>query len=352
MKATVTLFVRMTAVIAAALLLIGIFAQIRKASPDADDEEDKSEAVQTPSRVSVQNGETVLTLDPGTQARAGIAVAPLQTASQSAQASAPATVLSAQDLVGLRNNYVAASAELEKARANADMARKEYERLKSLFDNDQNTSQKSLETAEASMRSNDADVRAAEQALALAEDAVRQSWGDAVAGWVAANTLELKRVLSQSDLLVQVTVPADQVRSAPRSLVVVFSGSIRAQASLVSAFPRVDPRMQGASFLYEVPTYPGLAPGANLVAQLPVGPNARGVLVPESAVVWWQGGAWIYKQISPGHFTRQAIPTSVPLGSGYFVSKGFSSGDLIVLKGADWLLSEEFRYQAQAEGED
>ena len=110
--------------------------------------------------------------------------------------------------------------------------------------------------------------------------------------------------------------------------------------------------MQGPSFLYKARDTPGLAPGVNLVARMPYGSQARGVVVPESAVVWWQGEPWIYRQISPDHFTRRAIPTDTQLGNGYFVGKGLSPGDQIVLKGADWLLSEEFRYQAQPEGED
>lgn len=349
MKRTLRPFFRMAAVIAAAAVLVGIFARVRKAAPDQDDEEE-SEAIKMPSRVSVQNGESVLTLDPETQARAGVSVASLQTASTGRQISAPATVLSTQDLVGLRNNCVAASAELEKARANADVARKEYERLKSLYQNGQNTSQKNLESAEATLRSNEADVRAAEQALALSGDAVRQSWGTAVAQWVTEDTPELKRVLDQTDLLVQVTLPADEVRTPPHTLILEFSGAMRTQATLVSAFPRVDSRIQGLSFLYVAPNHPGLGPGSTLTARLAAGPSARiGVLVPEQGVVWWQGKAWVYQQTAPDRFVRRALPTENPVPSGFLVTKGFDPGEKVVLNGAQSLLSEEFRSLFQAE---
>jgi membrane fusion protein, multidrug efflux system len=349
MKCMFKPFFRMTAVIAAAVLLMGVFAQVRKASPDADDEGDKSEAVQMPSRVSVQNGETVLTLDPATQTRAGIVVCSVEKISSSAQVSAPATVLSAQDLVGLRNSYVAASAELEKARANADVARKEYERLKSLYEKEQNASQKDLESAEGAVRSDDVNVEAAGQALTLAADTVRQSWGDTVAGWVAGQTPELKRVLDQSDLLAQVTLPADQVQRAPHTLTLELPGPVEARATLVSAFPRVDPRIQGLTFLYVVGNHPGLAPGSMLTAHLAAGPSRSGVLVPEQGVVWWQGKAWVYQQTAADRFVRRALPTTTPVPSGFLVTKGFNPGEKIVFSGAQSLLSEEFRSQIQPE---
>jgi multidrug efflux system membrane fusion protein len=348
MKRTFKPFFRMAAATAAALALIGIFAQVRKATPDEDDEEE-NEAIHMPSRVSVQNGETVVTLDAETQARAGIAVAGLQTISTGGQVSAPATVISAQDLVGLRNSHVAASAELEKTLANADVARKEYERLKALYENGQNTSQKNLESAEGTLHSNEADVRAAEETLALSGDAVRQSWGDAVARWVTEDAPELKRVLDQSELLVQVTLPADEGRTPPHTLILEFSGAMRTQATLVSPFPRVDSRIQGLSFLYVARNHPGLAPGSTLTARLGAGPSRTGVLVPEQGVVWWQGKAWVYQQTAPDRFVRRALPTETPVGSGFLVTKGFGVGEKIVLNGAQSLLSEEFRSLIQPE---
>jgi hypothetical protein len=332
-----------------ALVLAGVLAQVRNTAADEDDEEEKKAAVQMPSRVSVENGQTVLTLDAETQARAGIEVCSLERISTSGKITAPATVLSAQDLVGLRNNYVAASTELEKARANADVARKEYERLKVLYEEGQNTSQKSLESAEATLRSNEADVRAAGQALSLSGDAVRQSWGNGVAQWVTEDAPELRRVLDQSDLLVQVTLAADEVQAAPHALVLEFSGSMRAQATLISAFPRVDSRIQGLSFLYVAPNHPGLAPGSTLTARLAAGPTSRGVLVPEQGVVWWQGKAWVYQQTAPDRFVRRALSTETPVPSGFVVAKGFDSGEKIVLNGAQSLLSEEFRSLIQPE---
>lgn len=337
-----------------AAVVLGTIAQVRRAPADQDGEEEEQNqpAARRRNWLSVQNGETVLSLDAATRSRAQIGVVPLAAASSQQQLTAPAVVLSTQDLVLERNATLAARTRIEKAEASVAVSRREYERLKTLYQDNQNASEKALQAAEGAFKSDEAEAQAAHQELELQTAAARQTWGNVVANWVRDGGPELDRVFSQSELFVQVTLAADEVSAAAPGISLEIPGGKLAPADLISPYPHVDPRVQSPSFLYEAHAYPGLAPGVNLVAHMPAGEKARGVLIPESAVIWWQGRAWIYRQVSPGHFARRAIPTDAPLGDGYFVARGFSRGDLIVLKGADWLLSEEFRYQAQPEGED
>ncbi len=334
--------------LATAVILVRTIAQL--GSEPEEEKEKKEEAIKPPSRASVQNGQTVITLDAETQSRVGIAIAPLKAITARGQVTVPAVVLSAQELVGLRNSYVAALARLEKARANADVAQQQYGRLRTLYEDNQNASQKDLQAAQGNLRADQADVQAAQQALALEAAASRQSWGDVLAKWVIDDPPPLDRVLDQRDFLVQVTLPRDQLPAAPPTISLEIPGSRHTPATLVSSFPRVDSRIQGASFLYMTPNHVALAPGLNLVARLSVGTPMRGVLVPRSALVWWQGSAWVYQQIAPGRFVRRPVPTETPLENGIFVPSGFAAGDLIMIRGAQMLLSEEFRSQLQAGG--
>ena len=348
-----SLFVAAASAVLAAVVL-GTIAQVRRAPADQDDE--KQEQNQTAARrsnwLSVQNGETVLTLDAATRSRAQISAASLAAASSRQQLTAPAVVLSTQDLVAQRNATLAAETRIEKADASLAVSRREYERLKTLYEDNQNASEKAVQAAEGAFKSDQAEAQAGHEDLELQIAAARQTWGNVVANWVRDDRPELDLIFSQSKLFVQVTLAAGEPSTAAPKISLEVPGGKLVPADLISPYPHVDPRVQGPSFLYETQTYSGLAPGVNLAAHMPAGSKARGVLIPESAVIWWQGRAWIYQQISPGHFARRAIPTDTPLGNGYFVAKGLSPGDLIVLKGADWLLSEEFRYQAQPEGED
>ncbi|HEV2417308.1 MAG TPA: multidrug transporter [Terriglobia bacterium] len=333
-------------VLLAASVFIRTYSQARK---DPDTDEDQEEAVQVPSRVSVVNGQTVVTLDAATQKRLGIAVSPLTVINARRQETASATVLSAQGLAPLHNAYVSAEAQVEIAQAQLAVSSQEYERLKTLYAENQNTSEKSLQAAQGTLRTNRARLDAARKSLEIASSAVQQSWGGAVAGWVVNDSPRLASVLSQRACLVQLTLPPGTSFEEPPEINLSTSNGNSVKASYVSPFPQVDPRIQGISLLYLAHSYPALEPGMNLVARLPVGKWLRGILIPHSAIVWWQGQAWVYEQTAPTRFTRRTVPAEQPLGDGYFAAQGFAAGAKVVTQGAQVLLSEEFRSQIQPE---
>ena len=337
------------AVVAGAILIRAV-AQVGKEQP-GEDKEKSEETVKTTSRVTTQNGETVLTLDSQSESRLGLTVIPLQPISTREQVTAPAVVLPVQDLVDLRNAYVAAQTKLEKAQINAGVSRKEYERLKALHQDNQNASQKTLESAEGASLADQADVRAATQELALQVATVRQAWGEEVEKWVVNRSPEFERVLDQREVMVAVTLPSGGISQAPPSVSLEVPDGTFVQASKVSPIPRLDPRIQGITFLYVTPAHLGLAPSVNLVAHLPVGRKMQGVLVPAAAVVWWQGKAWVYQQTADDRFTRRDVPTDTPVSNGFFIAKGLAAGDKIVVTGAQMLLSEEYRSQGESASE-
>src|SRR6516162_9845570 len=105
------------------VVIIRTLAQVRGAP--SDEEEEKEEGIKTPSRVSLQNGQTVITLDPETQSQIGITVTVLNAVTARKEVAAPAVVLSAQELVTARNNYIAAQTALEKAEASVQVLQQE-----------------------------------------------------------------------------------------------------------------------------------------------------------------------------------------------------------------------------------
>jgi hypothetical protein len=238
---------------------------------------------------------------------------------------------------------------LHKAENNLNVSRLEYNRLKTLFANHQNVSAKVFEAAEGTFHNDQTDVAMARRNLELEIATVRQSWGDEVAKWVAGDARSLQSILSRQEVLLQITLTPGDPTTASRTILLDLPRSRRATASFVSPFPRVDLRIQGISYLYKTPARSVLAPGLNLVAHISFGPRIQGVVIPSSAVVWWQGAAWVYNQTATNEFTRLALPTDNPVPEGFFVSEGFSPGEKIIRSGAQALLSEEFRSQIQSE---
>ena len=348
MKRTLVLIV----VLAAAALLcwrLAPRAHPQQVAADSDDDV----PIAASSRVVMRAGVAVITLDAKTRAAVGIRVARLAPAAAPPQVSAPATVLSLTPLVTARAQLIAAQAALAKAQTALAVAEQEDTRLQHLYGQQQNASAKQVEAADGVVRADQADLRAAQQSANLDLAAVRLDWGDTVAAWMQHDAPPLADLLARRSLLVQVTLQSDQpVALAPHPAHVeieVPGAAHRAAATFVSNDPRADPRLQGSSLLYLAPAQPGLATGLNLTAWLPRGRPAPGVLVPDAAVVWWQGAPWAYESTSPSTFVRRPVPAGRPLPGGLFAASGFRHGEQVVVAGAAALLSEELRAQIQPE---
>ena len=328
---------------AAALVLLSVI--LARGLPGASGQQTaraaKDGATAPQVKVTHQNGQVVIYLDAATQARLGIAEAPLKPARERRQMAFPATVLAVQNLQSLVSAYYAAVAQLQKAEISAGVSRREYERLKKLYGEQQNVSAKAVQAAAGVYSGDEVDVRLARQNLSLAAGAIRQNWGEAITGWLVHNTGRLGSVLRRNDVLVEMTIPPGESVGPPRGIRFNLPAGGRAFARFVSAYPQVDPRVQGAGYLYVTQARPGLAPGINLTAHFGVGAMERGVIVPSGAVVWWHGEAWAYVATGPEAFARRQVPTDFPVPGGWFVARGFAAGASVVTQDAQQLLGVE-----------
>jgi hypothetical protein len=331
-------------VVAAVAGLIFAFVAGRK---EAAAEAQSEKPIEAPGRVEVVNGENLITLDAAARARSGIVLAPLQTLTHRAEISAYGTLVDPGELTDLRSALANAHAQLAKAGAALTVARQDYERVKGLFDTNQNVSQKTLQAAAGTLRTEESNVQAAQAADDAARATAQQRWGAVVADWLSRGGAEFDRLRQQEDLLVRVTLsPSQGAVAAPPTGSVQTAGGGLVAAKLVSQVSRADPKIQGRGFFYRVSgDGAGLLPGMNVVMLLPVGEPAPGVLVPASAVVWLQGKPWAYLQVKPDRFARREVSGDQPVKDGWVQPMDFSSGEPVVIHGAQVLLSEEFRAQ-------
>ena len=118
----------------------------------------------------------------------------------------------------------------------------------------------------------------------------------------------------------------------------------RVTARLVGPAPEADPVTRRPAYLYRASrSWPGAAPGVPIVALVPGGVSGATVVVPDSAVVQWEGLAWAYRRSAPGRFERVRVATDHPVPGGWLAGPPLAAGDSVVLRGAEELLSEEFR---------
>jgi multidrug efflux pump subunit AcrA (membrane-fusion protein) len=144
-----------------------------------------------------------------------------------------------------------------------------------------------------------------------------------------------------------VRVVWDPAAGAPgRELVLEPPGSsARVPARLIGPAPEADALTRRPAYLYRAARgWAGATPGTPVTALAPSqSPPERGALVPDAAVVQWDGLAWSYRRRSDGRYERVAVPTDRPATGGWIAGRGLAPGDTVVTTGAQELLSEEFR---------
>jgi hypothetical protein len=333
-------------VIAAVIAILSV-AYLRGRQEEVAEEEQEHPPAAI-SRINVEARQTFIRLDAETQSKSELEIKPLSATTERQELRANAIVLPLQNLTQLRTNYVSAVAAIDKAKAALDVSQQEYERLKQLYEDNQNVAAKTVQAAAGTWHSDQVTFRAATEALRLNDTLARQTWGEVVSEWLSDGSSALDRVLTQKALLLQVSLLPGTAGSPPKNMSIELPNGKISHADFVSAYPTVDPRIQSPSLLYLTPATAALAPGMSLVVFLPAGPSTRGVVVPSNAIVWWEGKAWTYVQTAPDRFARSEVSTATPVADGWFVSKGFTPGDKVVVRGSQQLLSEEFRSQIQS----
>jgi hypothetical protein len=89
----------------------------------------------------------------------------------------------------------------------------------------------------------------------------------------------------------------------------------------------------------------------NLAVPVSIEAIGDGFLVPQSAVIWLQGKAWLYLRRDTDTFVRREIAADVPAPDSGYIVRGLPPDAKIVVRGAQMLLSEEFRAQVTAMGD-
>jgi hypothetical protein len=172
------------------------------------------------------------------------------------------------------------------------------------------------------------------------------SWGDAVAeqgdlpGFVGSLT-SLEAALIRIDPPVGETLKA----SPPTARITTLAGA-SAEAAFLEPAPNVDPQMQGQGFIFMLkPNSLQLTVGQSVVGHLKIrGEPVAGVIIPRDAVVRTEGTGWIYVlNVASDAFTRIEVALDHPTEAGWFVTKGATASNRVVVTGAQQLLSFELK---------
>jgi hypothetical protein len=276
-----------------------------------------------------QSASGPLALNPEQRAAVGIVVA-------RAAAAKPGERIAAFGLVLDPSTLAADLGEVEAARATERAASAEVARLQGLYKAGAGASLRNLEAAQAEVAKAHAAADAASAKFAqrwspLASDASRRKIVDAVAAGKIA--------------LVRVDVPGRIVLGTLPTRASLDIDGVAVEARVLGSLMETR-ETQGAAVLVAIDDPPaGLAAGARFAATL-VGDARSGFLVPRGALVYEEGGAFVYHELAgkPGddntYYARKPVTLLMPSGDGWLVG-GLDDDDRIVVRGNGVLWSLE-----------
>ncbi|MDB6110095.1 MAG: hypothetical protein JWR69_1845 [Pedosphaera sp.] len=277
------------------------------------------------------DGNVVINIDDEMQGNIGLQVAIPAAAQLSPEFKGYGRVLDPASLTALMT-------ELASAQAAYNASSNELARLNTLAQQG-NAPRRALETAEATAMRDQLAVRSAKDRLALI-------WGQAVADQKDLSAFT-ESLISHNAALIRIDLPAgDDPKSLPTGARVLTMSGDSAETEFLELASNVDPQTQGRGFIFHLRTNAlQLLPGASVTGYVKVpGEPLVGVIVPREAVVRTDGAGWIYvANGSAEAYKRTEIALDHPTEAGWFVAKGPTATNYVVVKGAQTLLSQEMK---------
>jgi hypothetical protein len=343
---------RLIAVFVAACLGVGIIWGFIAGRTEAAREAQREKPVKSALRISSENDEQVITLDADAQQFNGIQSVIVTPAPYQDRVRAYGTIVDLARLTDLSNGYQNAIASLQSARAKLAASRPAMQRAQTL-NRDKAVSEAAVQAAQATFGADQAVEVSAESQVRTLSATAQQEWGSVLGKALIERSPVITRLIERQDVLLQITLPPGiSVAMPPQTATIATVNGLQAQIKFLSAATRTDPKIQGISYFYIAAADSGVLPGMNVLAFMPTGKIVEGVTIPDTAIVWWQDRAWVYRRRAPDKFTRVSIATDLPAPGGGYITESLPIHAEIVTQGAQTLLSEEFRAQIQVLGED
>lgn len=277
----------------------------------------------------------VLTIDAATQARLGIATAPLAATRRASVAKGFAHGLDAVPLATLDADIAVATATLVASDAEAVRSR-------ALNAADQTVSKKTAEAATAQARADAARLGLLRRRLGLEWGPSIQALSDVRRGRLIADLAAGRATLVRID-------SATGLSHLRGSAAIELGGGKVAYAAILGPARVGDPRLQSTGLLALVsgPQAMALGVGAVAPASISMGTQANGVMIPRAALLRTGGQTVAYIRKDAGSFERRPILGGLSDPAGLFAPSGFRAGDQVVVKGAAQLYAAETRSQAE-----
>jgi hypothetical protein len=317
----------------------------------------QEEEIESPNRVTEKAGINIVSLPLATQQNSGIQTAKVNTAQFQGEIKSFGHVVSIDSLIEAKNQYLNLMSNANVVRANSQQNLQQYRRLKALNEDDKNVSDRAVQEALALVNADNANIKSNTLQLKNLENATKLQWGESLAKLAFEDKLptHLANLINRTNVLVQVSLPLSSENPAADSSINItpLNESLASiQAIYVSPATSADTNGFGKTFYYSAPA-DQLRIGMRVNVELgdTKSDAINGVIIPNDAVVWYAGTPWAYFKQGKDQFVRKPISTDSEVDAGWF-NPDLDPSNEVVVRGAQLLLSEEFKYLIKNENED
>jgi len=266
-----------------------------------------------------------------------------------------ATLIDLLPLLQARAGYFKALAEQQTAQLQLELAQRDMQRIQNL-QHENAVSTRKFREQKNQLDIAKVNVQASQNQSAILRLQTEAQWGKTVSHWFLSdqhpNFIDLSQLKKQLYLIYlpkQLTTPPTTI-----ALQRANQNEPEQSAKLISNAPiSAISQQTGTPYFYLTDSvFNGHHQRVN--AHIPTQEEAiSGVIIPASALIWHLGQTFAYTKIDDEHFKRIQINQKKLISTGnYFIQQALQQYDILVISGAQMLLSEEFRGQIPAEDDD
>jgi hypothetical protein len=319
---------------------------------DAAEEDEQEE-----DRVLIVDGYKAIQLDEETITTAGLEFSEMESISVKPEFNAYAEIIDVEPIVTLKTEYESILAQQRVLSSDLINHNKILQRAEALH------KAKSLSTRDLEKNRADRDLKSSQLSaintrLNNVKYKIKSLWGDELASYILEKDKfpELDALMSYKTLLVLLSLPKDRALDQYQQKVFVSDINER-DSSIVASYldkaNRVSNPIYGESYIYSVSTE-RFRVGMRLFAWIEDNNNtAEGYFIPDSAVIWYANKSWMYLKHGENLFVRKPLVNARKIKHGWLLKdKKLVTNDLIVTRGGQTLLSEEFKWAIPDEEDD
>ena len=314
----------------------------------------------TQSLIKSANGVNYITLSPEIQSNSGIKTQPVQTSDYIKNLTNYATVLSIDLLIEQKNRFNEIKNQISLLSNELERDQKNYERFKALNDDNKNVSDKAFQEMKVNFENTKIKLQTTQELITGIKQNIRAQWGEIILSMIDVGARkELFEFLIQGKArIIKVTLPENADNQPPKNISLALIDNLNEKflASYLAESPTLDKSIKGKTYSYIVYSNQLRIDSkviANQVQDKLSSESGKYLAIPKEAVIWNSGQAWVYVQSSENKFFRKSIETSTESSDGWIVKENqIKENDIIVINGAQLLLSEEFKYQIKNENDD